>query len=68
MRRKTYPAGVRYTIRPESGGNGVIHDRSGAAVAVLEDWSLFIDGERVSEVDNYRSAIELVETKLGKRT
>lgn len=66
--RKYHPANVRYTIRPESAGNGTIHDRDGNAVAVLEDWTLFIDGERIADIDNYRDAIIRTEAVLTAKS
>lgn len=66
--RKTFPPTVRYTIRPESAGNGTIHDRSGAVVAYIEDWTLFIDGVRIGDFDNYRDAIIRTEAVLTGRS
>jgi len=59
---------VRYTIRPESGGNATIMDRSGHVVGVLEDWTLFVDGQRIGDVDNYRDALVRTEHTLETAT
>lgn len=55
---------ARFTIRPESGGNGSIHNRKGEAVGYLEEWTLFINGERVGDVDDYRDALSWAEKLL----
>lgn len=52
---------VKHTIRIESAGNAVISDRRGETVAVLEDWTLFVRGVRVGEVDSYHEAMMRVE-------
>lgn len=57
---------VRYTIRPESAGNATICDRSGTVRAVLENWTLFVDGRRIGDVDNYRDALIQTESVLTK--
>jgi len=64
--RKTHPRDVRYTIRPESAGNATICDRSGTVRAVLENWTLFVDGRRIGDVDNYRDALIQTEALLTK--
>jgi hypothetical protein len=64
-KRKPYtPPAVRYSIRPESAGNGTIHDLKGEAVAYLDEWTLFVDGKRIGDVDNYRDAIIRTEQVL----
>lgn len=68
MNRKYHPPGVKYTIRPESAGNATIHDRKGDAVAVLDGWVLFVDGQRIGDVDNYRDALMMTEQHLEKHT
>ena len=64
--RKTHPRDVSYTIRPESAGNATICDRKGNAVAILENWTLFVDGRRIGDVDNYRDALIQTEALLTK--
>lgn len=49
-----------HTIHIESAGNARIVDRRGDVVAVLEDWVLFVGGERIGEVDNYNEAVRKV--------
>lgn len=57
---------VRYTIRPESAGNATICDRKGNAVAIVEGWTLFVDGRRIGDVDSYRDALIQTEALLTK--
>lgn len=66
--RKTHPANVRYTIRPESAGNATIHDRAGNVAAYIEDWTLFVDGKRIADIDNYRDALIRTEALLTVKT
>lgn len=54
------PRDVNYTIHIESAGNARIVDRRGETVAILEDWTLFVGGERIGEVDNYNEAVRKV--------
>lgn len=56
----------RLTVRSESAGNATIHNRKGEVVAVIEDWSLFVDGKRIADVDSYRDAITITEKVLTK--
>ena len=68
-KRKPYsPPAVAYTIRTESAGNATIHDRKGDMVAYLEEWTLFVDGERIADIDNYRDALIRTEALLTVKT
>lgn len=52
------------TMIIESSGNARIVDRSGETVAVLEDWTLWVDGSPYGEVSNYHEAIERTKKAL----
>jgi hypothetical protein len=55
---------TKYTIHVESAGNARIVDRRGQTVAVLEDWTLFVNGVRIGEVDSYHEAMKRTEQSI----
>lgn len=66
--RKPYtPPADTHSIRVESTGNAIIVDRTGRTVGVLEDWTLFVDGKRITDVDNYRDAVQWTAALENKR-
>lgn len=52
---------VQISIRIESAGNAAIINRAGETVGILEDWVLFVSGERIGEIDSYHEAIARTE-------
>lgn len=61
MRRRGNADHIAYSIRVESAGNAAIINRAGETVGILEDWVLFVSGERIDEINSYHEAIARTE-------